>query len=328
MDFTREPIIETIITPREGFRLVVRSSKSAGQEEHFVEAVEVVCFGNAFFFRSTERPKPFIVPVGDYEVLEVREPRMVLKTQSLSGSVKIATGREGHYKQPREPREQREPREPREPREREREKEGERKEAAPFAESERFITPEVQKEAEPRDSRAEKRRDRRRGLRRRRGVREEGLAEEQRAFHEAIEAGRPEYIEGEMAETYAHKPHSQVQEGEIPPHQLAEEPLGQTTLFRSILPPPATLIRDDLQRLRDSEVYRGAFFLREESMEDQDDDDSSLESVHSDRATSQEGQERDEKNRENQEASTQEEPFLFTETVENEVQSNHPKDFS
>lgn len=79
MDFTREPIIETVITPREGYRLVVRSSKSAAQEEHFVDALEVVSFGKALFFRSIERPKPFIVPVGDYEVLEVREPRMVLK---------------------------------------------------------------------------------------------------------------------------------------------------------------------------------------------------------------------------------------------------------
>jgi hypothetical protein len=89
VDFTREPIIETIITPREGHRLVIRSSKSMGQEEHFVEAVEVVSFGNAFFFRSTERPKPFLVPVADYEILEVREQRLVLKAQSPESSVKI-----------------------------------------------------------------------------------------------------------------------------------------------------------------------------------------------------------------------------------------------
>lgn len=68
MDFTREPVIQTVITPREGYRLVVRSSKTAGLEEHFVDAVEVVCFGTATFFRSIERPKPFIVPVSDYEV--------------------------------------------------------------------------------------------------------------------------------------------------------------------------------------------------------------------------------------------------------------------
>ena len=94
MDFTREPIIETIITAREGYRLVIRSSKNIGQEEHFVDAVEVVSFGSAFFFRSLERPKPFLVPVVDYEILEVREPRMVLKTPVHEGSVKIGGGRE------------------------------------------------------------------------------------------------------------------------------------------------------------------------------------------------------------------------------------------
>lgn len=50
MDFTREPIIETVITPKEGCKLVVRSSKTVGQEEYFVDAVEVVTFGNAIFF--------------------------------------------------------------------------------------------------------------------------------------------------------------------------------------------------------------------------------------------------------------------------------------
>ena len=39
MDFTREPIIETIVTPREGHKLVVRNSKVQGMEEYFVDAV-------------------------------------------------------------------------------------------------------------------------------------------------------------------------------------------------------------------------------------------------------------------------------------------------
>lgn len=94
MDFTREPIIETVITPREGCKLVVRSSKSAGQEEYFVDALEVVSFGNSFFFRSLERPKSFLVPTSDFEVLEVREARMVLKNTSSERTIKIAGGRE------------------------------------------------------------------------------------------------------------------------------------------------------------------------------------------------------------------------------------------
>lgn len=79
MHYTREPIIETVVTPREGHKLAVRSSRGVGQEEYWVDALEVVSFGNALFFRSIERPKCFLLPVSDYEVVEVRETRLVLK---------------------------------------------------------------------------------------------------------------------------------------------------------------------------------------------------------------------------------------------------------
>ncbi len=94
MNFTREPIIETVITPREGCKLVVRSSKGVSQEDYFVDAVEVVSFGHSFFFRSQERPKSFLVPVNDYEILELRETRMVLKNVATDRSIKIGGGRE------------------------------------------------------------------------------------------------------------------------------------------------------------------------------------------------------------------------------------------
>lgn len=94
MNFTREPIIETVITPREGCKLVVRSSKGASQEDYFVDAVEVVSFGHSFFFRSQERPKSFLVPVSDYEILELKETRMVLKNVASDRSIKIGGGRE------------------------------------------------------------------------------------------------------------------------------------------------------------------------------------------------------------------------------------------
>lgn len=99
MNFTREPIIETVITPREGCKLVVRSSKGANQEDYFVDAVEVVSFGHSFFFRSQERPKSFLVPVSDYEILELKETRMVLKNVSTDRSIKIGGGREAPPRQ-------------------------------------------------------------------------------------------------------------------------------------------------------------------------------------------------------------------------------------
>jgi hypothetical protein len=84
VNFTREPIIESIITPKEGCKLVVRNSKGVGQEEYFIDSLEIVSFGNALFYRSNERPKSFLLPVTDYEVLEVRDTRLVLKNVSLS----------------------------------------------------------------------------------------------------------------------------------------------------------------------------------------------------------------------------------------------------
>lgn len=93
MNFTREPIIETIITPKEGFKLVLRNSSGNSQEEYSVSSVEVVSFGKSFFFRSLEKPKAFLLPVSDYEVLEVRETRSVLKKPKIEKSIKIGGGK-------------------------------------------------------------------------------------------------------------------------------------------------------------------------------------------------------------------------------------------
>jgi len=102
VNFTREPIIETIITPKEGYRLIIRSSKGISQEEYSVDALEVVSFGPAIFYRSSERPKPFLVPVADFEVVEVKEARVILKNAPLERSIKIGGGKEAP-KQSREP---------------------------------------------------------------------------------------------------------------------------------------------------------------------------------------------------------------------------------
>jgi hypothetical protein len=95
VNFTREPIIETIISPKEGYKLLVRNSRAAGSsEDYYVDAVEVVSFGRGFFFRSLERPKAFLLPVSDYEILEVKETRVALKNVSHDRNIKIGGGRE------------------------------------------------------------------------------------------------------------------------------------------------------------------------------------------------------------------------------------------
>jgi hypothetical protein len=110
MNFTRDPIIETIVTPKEGNKLVIRSSKGGGQEEFFVDSVQVILIGQNCFYRSLEKPKPFLVPAHDYEILEVRETRMVMKMPGAEkGGIKIGGGREAHMKAPRELREEEEP---------------------------------------------------------------------------------------------------------------------------------------------------------------------------------------------------------------------------
>lgn len=94
MDFTRDPIIETIISPKDGYKLSVRNSRGPSQEEYLVNALEIVSFGSALFFRSLEKPKPFLLPVSDYEIVEVKEARMVLKNVSLDKPIKIGESKE------------------------------------------------------------------------------------------------------------------------------------------------------------------------------------------------------------------------------------------
>ena len=93
MDFTREPLVETVITPKEGFKLIIRSSSAKALEEYAVGAVEVVSFGNCYFFRSLEKPKAFLLPMTEYEVVESRETRTVLKKPQIEKSIKIGGGR-------------------------------------------------------------------------------------------------------------------------------------------------------------------------------------------------------------------------------------------
>lgn len=228
MDFTREPIIETIITPREGFKLVVRSSKGVGQEEYFVEAVEIVSFGSALFFRSLERPKCFMVPVTEYEILEVREARMVLKNVGVDSTIKIAGGREARPRPvTREVVEKPEVLE----------QEGQ---AAVAASSKPNGT----------EVRPEKKRERRRQSRRRRGVREDrvdaGVARDpQQAQENDIDALAPDHVD-------------------LPPPKPLDEARERretASLLNAILPPPTQLISETLDRYREDELFKGVFHV-------------------------------------------------------------------
>lgn len=224
MDYTRQPIIETIITPKEGCKLVVRSSKSVGQEEYFVDAVEVVSFGNALFFRSVERPKVFLVPATDYEVLEVREARMVLKNVGVERNIKIGGGKEagGGGRAPKEP--------PAQP-------EQEPSRAAPVA----------QEAQTPSEGRLDKRRDKRRQVRRRRGGRDEEIVRETGA---TIPLEQPVGIAAAPPEHFGDR-----QEGEA---------LPVPSYASTLLPPPSMLISETIARYRENALFKEAFYSKED----------------------------------------------------------------
>ena len=232
MDFTREPITETIITPKEGCKLVVRSSKSTGQEEYFVDSVEVVSFGHSFFFRSLERPKSFLVPVSDYEILEVREARMVLKNVGMDRSIKIAGGREGNVRGGREaPQERVEP---------------------AHAPSEEYVSA---AEGTTADGKVDKKRDRRRHSRRRRG--RDDAAPKDGSEEEGQEEG------GRESEVKVQQPTSR-QNGSQEGATSGEQMVTPSSVISSLLPPPTTLISETISRYKDNELFKGAFFLREQ----------------------------------------------------------------
>lgn len=212
MDFTREPVVETVITPKEGYKLVVRSSKSTGQEEYFVDAVEVVCFGQALFFRSLERPKSFLVPISDYEVLEVREARMVLKNVGIDQSIKIAGGRETHIRAPREA----------------------EKVEATIAKTESIDEDKTLAAGQRQD----KKRERRRHSRRRRGheEREEG-------FQEGVSPSSEEEGAQTQEKTGALHPIGKLEEGAV---------ISTPLIFSALLQPPPTLISETIGRYKET----------------------------------------------------------------------------
>lgn len=256
MNFTREPIIETIISPKDGYKLCVRNSRGSSVEEYFVDAIEVVSFGRAFFFRSLERPKSFLVPVTDYEVIEVKETRVALKNASHERSIKIGGGREAPLKHAKEQLNE----EPSEANE-----DGE--EAG--IDLSQDVSVEVSSE-----SRGDKKRDRRRHRRRR-------LAEERR-----------EWLEKEKQEQTDPSIQQDNQSSQDQVSESEEPAKVSSAMFSSLIPPPSTLISDTIARYKEKEGLEGAFFTRPQK-EHREDISHSQEEVGQDQQSSTANQEDD-----------------------------------
>ncbi len=217
MHFTREPIIETVVTPREGCKLVVRSSKASGQEEYHVEAVEVVSFGRSFFFRSTEKPRAFLLPVSDYEVVELKDTRMVLKNAPAERSIKIGGGRDA----PPRPQREREP---------QAQTEGEEQPAG------------EQSQAQPQDSPQNSHGNNdRRGGRRRRGRRGRDR-----------DRGGDQFHHDQRPQQHAPQPTAEGSEMIDEGAPLSEEAKAPSFISK-LFPPPPTLIKETLGRYKHPE---------------------------------------------------------------------------
>jgi hypothetical protein len=217
VNYTREPIIETVITPREGCKLAVRSSKGNNQQEdYFVDAVEVVSFGQALFFRSQERPKSFLLPVTDYEILELKETRMVLKNVTADRNIKIGGGREA----PRQHQPQHQP-----------------QQQAPEA----LQQPQDETLAESRPAPLpDRNNDRKRGQRRR----------GRRGRDRGHDQNRPEQHQQQQPRPEEAAP--DAQQPQLPP-QEGEEPKAAPSFISKLFPPPPTLIKETLGRYKNEE---------------------------------------------------------------------------
>ena len=240
MDFTRQPVIETVITAKEGCKLVVRNSKGTGQEEYFVDAVEVVSFGHSFFFRSQEKPKAFLVPATDYEVLEVREARMVLKNVGSNRSIKIAGGRAVAQQQG--------------------------KSDGKGEENKEALEPHTE----------EKRRERRRQPRRRRSRDVENSEKEVlKKEEESVPHEKEQPEQGREQPKGKKEKVANRRGGRHSAPATAEKDAGEidaglsTSVLKSLLPPPSTLISDTIDKYKDNELFRDAFFEAEEGSEEQ-----------------------------------------------------------
>lgn len=225
MNFTREPIIETIITPKEGYKLVVRNSKGDGQEEHFVDAVEVVSFGHSFFFRSLERPKPFLVPVSDYEIVEVKETRVVLKNASIERAIKIGGGRDASVRHAKEA------------------------PAEKVSESEEVEVSEETSAEPAMEHRLDKRRDRRRHRRRRGG---------EERFEGKEWSDKNRLPEETQAKTEANLAEDADRGG-----GTNDEAQVSSSTFSTLFPPPSTLISETIGRYKDMAFSEGSVLPKE-----------------------------------------------------------------
>lgn len=92
-------MIESVVAAKEGYHLVLHTTKANRSGELTCEAVEIVTFGNTTFFRSQEKSKPFLVPSSDYEITEAKDQRGSLKLVPQERASKASGGKDAGPKE-------------------------------------------------------------------------------------------------------------------------------------------------------------------------------------------------------------------------------------
>jgi hypothetical protein len=238
MYFTREPLIETVITPREGYKLVVKSTRNHENDEYFVDALEVVSFGQALFFRSMERPKCFLVPVSDYEVMEVRETRLILKASPLEKGVKIGGGREAQIKSQKE----------------DRADDDEMQSFESIDDEEELHESHQSAELVPSESKIEKKRERRRHRRKK-------LRGDEKEESSSVEIKAPLPVD-DLQENFVNSTIDELPLDERPQKSIFDTPHH----FGTLIPPPPNLISETLNAYRNQEQFKKAFIQTKEEV--------------------------------------------------------------
>ena len=100
MEYTREPIIQSVIAAREGHKLNV--SNQVGSQLYVVDSLQVVLFGDTPFYRNIEGVQEFMCPAAHYSIEEIKESKIALK-MSKERKIKISS-KESEENKPQRPR--------------------------------------------------------------------------------------------------------------------------------------------------------------------------------------------------------------------------------
>ena len=80
MHFTRDPIVETVLTARDGYKFNLTHMSNG--KEYSTTVVQIVSIGNVVCYCSVDQVDSFLLPLAEYQLVEVKEAKLPLKMPS------------------------------------------------------------------------------------------------------------------------------------------------------------------------------------------------------------------------------------------------------